>query len=309
MSLRLPDDWIWDFWLADTGTEYHIFYLRAPRSFGDPELRHANATVGHAVSDDLSRWTVLPDAIAPGEPGSWDDRAIWTGSIIEVDDVWYMLYTGTSIAEGGNIQRIGLATSSDLTVWTRAGDSPVIDADGRWYEKLDDGEWPEEAWRDPWVVLLDGKFHALITARSKTGPSERRGVIGHAVSGDLHNWDVQPPLSDEDGFAHIEVPQTVEVAGRHFLVFSCQESRLSSERKNRPDKVTGDRTYMAPADGPLGRFRVSDAIAALPPDQYSGRLIQNRDGIWVWLAFVARDDRGAFAGYITDPTPLNDFVV
>ena len=43
MTLRLPDKWVWDFWLARDGTDYHAFYLQAPRALGDPELRHLNA--------------------------------------------------------------------------------------------------------------------------------------------------------------------------------------------------------------------------------------------------------------------------
>ena len=48
-----PDHWLWDFWFARDGDDVHVFYLQAPRSLGDPELRHHNATIGHAVSRDL----------------------------------------------------------------------------------------------------------------------------------------------------------------------------------------------------------------------------------------------------------------
>jgi beta-fructofuranosidase len=53
VPLRLPNRWIWDFWLARDGKDYHAFYLQAPRSLGDPALRHFNASIGHAVSQDL----------------------------------------------------------------------------------------------------------------------------------------------------------------------------------------------------------------------------------------------------------------
>ena len=29
MSLRLPDKWVWDFWLVRRGGEHHLFYLQA----------------------------------------------------------------------------------------------------------------------------------------------------------------------------------------------------------------------------------------------------------------------------------------
>jgi beta-fructofuranosidase len=47
--LKLDDEWIWDGWIADTGDAYHLFFLTAPRSLGDPALRHEEARIGHAV--------------------------------------------------------------------------------------------------------------------------------------------------------------------------------------------------------------------------------------------------------------------
>jgi len=54
MTLRLPDKWVWDFWLVQDGKDYHAFYLQAPRSLGNPDLRHLNACVGHAASTDAT---------------------------------------------------------------------------------------------------------------------------------------------------------------------------------------------------------------------------------------------------------------
>jgi hypothetical protein len=105
MALRLPDKWVWDFWLVRDGMDYHAFYLQAPRSLGDPELRHLNASVGHAVSKDLRHWRVLPDALSAGPAGAWDDRAVWTGCVFREKGRWHMFYTGVSVegdAVGGS---------------------------------------------------------------------------------------------------------------------------------------------------------------------------------------------------------------
>ena len=77
--LELPDSWTWDFWLADTGAEYHLFFLRASRALLDPDRRHYRASVGHAVSTDLVNWDLLPDALVPSDSPAWDDLATWTG--------------------------------------------------------------------------------------------------------------------------------------------------------------------------------------------------------------------------------------
>ena len=89
------DRYVWDFWVVSHEGRYHLFHLQAPRDLPDPELRHGLASVGHAVSTDLIHWKNLGTALGPGPAGEWDDRAIWTGSVVEKDGLFYMFYTGT----------------------------------------------------------------------------------------------------------------------------------------------------------------------------------------------------------------------
>ena len=222
--------------MASHGDEVHVFYLQAPRSLGDPRARHRNATVGHAVSTDLRRWTVLPDALGRGPAGSFDDLATWTGSVLPHDGRWRMFYTGVSTVDDGMAQRIGMAESFDLVRWRRM-DAPPLAADPRWYEKP--GPPGEEAWRDPWVFADEttGLFHMLITARSRSGPLDGRGVIGHASSPDLDVWAVGPPLSEPGEFTSLEVPQLVSVEGTWYVLFSAQAHDHSAARLARPGVV------------------------------------------------------------------------
>lgn len=303
MTLRLDDRWVWDFWIADTGTDYHLFFLSAPRALIDPNRRHRNPSIGHAVSEDLVRWTVLPDALTRGEPGRWDDIATWTGSVIEVGGTWFMLYTGLSTDSDGLVQRIGLATSQDLTHWERYGQRPIIEADPTWYEMLGDSTWHDQAWRDPWVVADpagDG-YHALICARSRIGPPDARGVIGHAVSPDLLTWEVRPPLVSPSGFGHMEVPQVVPTGDSAVLVFSTDDSTLSVARQSgRP--ATG--TYICRGPGLLGPFAVPESVPIRRQSSlYAGKLVRQRDGRLALMGFVNVVD-GAFVGEISDPLPI-----
>lgn len=302
--LRFEDRWIWDFWTARHDGVYHVFYLQAPRSLGDADLRHANATVGHAVSEDLRRWTVVGDALGPGDRGTWDEMATWTGSIIRNKDTWYMFYTGAAKIDGLVSQQVGAAVSQDLTSWDKLP-GPMISPDPRWYETLERHDWFEEAWRDPWVFKgSDGVFHALITARSNEGPRDGRGVIGHATSPDLFEWEVRPPLSSGGEFGHLEVSQLVTIADRHLLVFSCQEDLVSPMRQERLGEHPGDRTYLLEASSELGPFDIARARPALTPDFYSGRLVETFNGDWVWLAFHNFNNDGSFLGELSDPIPF-----
>ena len=84
--LRLAEAWTWDFWLADDGRSYHLYFLKAPRHIGDPDRRHWNASIGHATSPDLADWTVVCDAITPSGRPAFDDIATWTGSVVRGRD-------------------------------------------------------------------------------------------------------------------------------------------------------------------------------------------------------------------------------
>lgn len=303
--LRLADAWTWDFWVVDNGQEYHLFFLKAPKSLGDPDQRHFHANVGHAVSVDLCNWELLPDAIVPGERSSFDDIAIWTGSVVNgLDGRWYMYYTGITTEESGLVQRIGLATSEDLIHWEKDSGFTVLSADCRWYEKLGEGSWSHEAWRDPWVFKdpSGNGWHMFVTARSRCGAEDSRGVVGHLVSEDLLSWEVTAPVTKpESGFGVMEVMQVEEIDGQAVLLFSCQEPELGVAKRENHGRGG---IWVAKGGSLLGGFELANAQLLSDDSLYSGRVVRNRLGNWVMLAFRNKDANGEFVGEITDPIPL-----
>ncbi len=309
MALRLADKWIWDFWLAQDGPDYHIFYLQAPRSLGEERLRHWNASIGHAVSQDLRNWEVLPDALHPGAAGAWDDYTTWTGSVIGHDGEWYLFYTSFSRADRGAVQRVGLATSADLLSWERYGDRPLISDDPRWYETPDPNSDAGQSWRDPWVFRHPetGEFHAFITARCNQGPLDGRGVIGHARSKDLLRWEVLPPVTEPGYFRDLEVSQLTEIEGRYYLLFCTDASWHSAVRKEQTglEPLTG--THYLVADAALGPFSYSthEFLSGHPTGlDYAGKLGQGPDGGWNFLAWRNYAPDGSFIGDLIDPLPI-----
>lgn len=301
MSFSRPEHWLWDFWLADDGKLFHIFYLHAPKSLGNPDLRHRNARIGHATSPDLMSWTDHGQIFEPGPPGSFDDTANWTGSVVRgADDRWYLYYTGShwlSPDSNENIETIGMAVSDDLHAWTKLP-GPICRADVRWYETFGTSSWTEEAWRDPWVFRgPDGAWHMLITARANHGDDMQRGVVGHAIATDMTNWVVQPPLSETGvDFAHLEVFETFTIGGRNYILFSCDTGRLAG----RLSGTMGGIWYMEVADftGP-----VDPSTARLLATQrlYAGRVVQQRNGAWALMGF---ENGPPFTGRISDPIPI-----
>ena len=121
----LPESWVWDFWLADDGDQYHLFFLYASRALHEPDRRHYRASIGHAVSSDLQDWTRVTDALVRSDAPAFDDLATWTGSVVRhPDGTWFLFYTGSTLTPAGNRQTIGYATSDDLMTWTKSADQP-----------------------------------------------------------------------------------------------------------------------------------------------------------------------------------------
>lgn len=246
----------WDFWLIEREGVHYLFHLQAPRGL-HPALIHQHATVGLATSSDLRTWTPRGTVLEPGPKGAWDDRCIWTGSVLEHQGRYAMLYTGRSRKEF-LVQRIGVAFSDDLLTWTKHPANPVLTADPRWYETRRDGWLGIEDWRDPYMLQDDlsnpGRVIALITARTRAPqPASRlavslshvrelagaadlpgfgpaglparipltgRGCVARANSYDLVDWTVEAPLFAPATYGALECPQLFTEGGYEFLLAS-----------------------------------------------------------------------------------------
>ena len=312
--LRLDDLWVWDSWVADDGDLYHLFFLQAPRSLGDPAKRHTAARVGHATSRDLVTWDYLGECLGPAETG-FDDLAIWTGSVVRDGDRWRMFYTAISTA-GHHVydQRVGSAVSEDLHHWTRVSHEPSLRVDGTWYKNLantpaptqgPDLEGSSETWRDPLVLPDPGGegWHMLLTARGVGAGRNDDGVVGHATSADLEHWTLGPPLSQTGtGFGQLEVLQVKQVDGRWVLVFTCHPQEMTPERIARTGEYC---TWSVPGPGPLGPW---DVDAARPftaePNLFAAPLVRQREGSWVLIGFRNLEPQGLDGFEIIDPVPV-----
>lgn len=297
--------YLWDFWLVlphewnDARALSHLYYLQAPRELSDPHLRHGKAKVGHAVSRDLRQWELRGTVLEAGTPGSWDDRAIWTGSVITRNDLAYMFYTALSHAESVPVQRIGLAISTDLEHWERHPDNPLLEVDTRWYEAQNTERHEAQTWRDPYVIYSpeEGVYYMFLSARVNTGPFDGRGVIGMARSTDLISWEILPPASVPGDFTEIEVPQVVPLNGRYYLLFCA--ARHAAARLARAGTTNWVGTHYLVADKLTGPYRLltdEPLVADATGTYYAGKLVQNSTGRLSFMAWRQWDERGNFCG-------------
>lgn len=293
MTFDLDDSYVWDFWTAYDAPAglTHLFFLHAPRSLGDPDLRHHAARVGHATSADLRTWERLPDPLPEPREGL-DDLATWTGCVVRGDDAWWLFTSGLSRAEDGLVQRIGSARSADLVTWKRT--PLLLEADPAYYQRSGP-TWPEEAWRDPMVVRGDdGRWHLHVTARD-VSEEPGSGVVGHATSTDLLTWEVGPPLSRPNGrFEWLEVIQVVQVEGRWVLVFSCLDDAMVGAG---PDDGG---VWTVPVEGPGSPVDVAAAVLLLDRRHYVGKVVEHGGTAYV-MAFRNLDAEGRFVGGLAGP--------
>lgn len=262
-----------------------------------------------AVSTDLRRWKDTGCVFSPSETASWDDFTTWKGSVVHGDDgLWHLFYTGTCKAEQGLKQRIGHATSRDLTRWERSGSQPALDIDPGIYEEHDPFRWHDRAMRDPWVMRDPhgrGWFMYFTVRVAHIPEANDAGVIGMARPADLYTWKLLP-LVHTGGFGQLEVPQILEIKGRRYCIF-CTTSHhwsrnLSASYPGGPDSGA----HYLVVDSHLGPWRVAGGPfldGATPNMRYAGKIVDT----FKWHLFMGfPHDRvdGGFIGSVDEHVDL-----
>ncbi|MGI8500204.1 MAG: hypothetical protein ACR2LR_03575 [Hassallia sp.] len=313
----------WDFWFAWQGQTLHIFYLQASQLACAylPEKRHTLASIGHAILTDFGWKEIDPDkpVLERRDGDFWDNSVIWTGSIIQKDNLYYLLYTAKckndslveTTQERRTPQNIGIATSNDLINWTRTPASlekPVIPNPGI------ESEFDGSNWRDPYVIKddTDGQYYAFICARPKYSNPDMGGVVAFATSPNLSNWQDEPLkiLYTSEKFYLLEVPQVFwrktndGKYWRLYLIFAPHWSPFFT--KEVPIGVTyyvrsqpiEDRSKVS-----YDRIRWEDEPANLLCNYlYAGKLVNPESETYpAFYGFQKQDEGGHFVGGVSDP--------
>lgn len=82
--------------------------------------------IGLATSPDGVNWTKSSEnPVLQGDPGEWDDRDLDPWGVIKVGSTYYLWYNTISSIPGEG-RATGLATSTDLTTWTKDPNNPIF---------------------------------------------------------------------------------------------------------------------------------------------------------------------------------------
>ena len=302
--LALQDEWVWDSWYLKEDDSWHCWFLKAPKSIGDPNLRHWHVSHGHATSVDLINWEIQGTCFTPATKGNFDDYTIWTGSTVKGDDdKWHYFYTGTSHAEDGKVQRIGHAISNDLHKWERVDDGlclVLVGENANHYETNWEERWFDRAMRDPWVMKdpASNGWLMYFTARSsREGEANDTGCIGFAKSNDLYEWKLEAPVFI-GGWGQLEVPQVFNYQDKWYCLF-CMSSEHQATWHKEENGISGRGNHYLIANHPYGPWELATGPAFdVKQERYASRIVK-QDGLKI-LGFKDGEPN-SFGGVIMNP--------
>ncbi len=138
------------------------------------------STQARALSADSfvpGAWTKLAGnpVLNTGASGAWDDRLIFTPSVIQDGTTYKMWYAASSVASPS--KKIGYATSPDGLNWTKQGAAPVLSPGAV-------GAWDEKGVSFPTVIKEGTLYKMWYTGMDASNV----GRVGYATSSDGMSW-------------------------------------------------------------------------------------------------------------------------
>ena len=222
MLFHPHSDLLWDTWLVEHDGLYYLFYIRVPAA-GPPDDSLLTMGAGWdainlATSVDLLHWTEQGTVLEK------DPEALWLGTgMIHRAGGQYVLNFSEERPRG--YQVISFATSPDLRRWQRLSHDHDLRPDGRLYQAdAATSADPLPRWDSVGIIPPTperGEYLGLLAADTTTpARAGQCGVLGLLSSPDGLRWTPQPPATEPGLFPSYEVPEHLELGGRHYALFS-----------------------------------------------------------------------------------------
>jgi hypothetical protein len=144
------------------------------------------SNIGYATSPDGFTWTrdTLSNPVLRRESaGRWDDGNLSESSVLLIDGVYHMLYTGTRPSEG-QPWNIGWATSADGIHWNKYNNPATtsesyLDSDP--VLEPDNGQW-DGTWITMGTVMVEDDSLRMWYNGSRSPGAQNLWRIGHATA-------------------------------------------------------------------------------------------------------------------------------
>jgi beta-fructofuranosidase len=231
---------------------WHMFGI----THSEPAKPSDEIHFAHATAKSLLQqpWDKLPYAldVATGPP--WNETHLWAPYVIFYKNLYYMYYAGGG--KDGAKQQIQLATSPDLTTWTRSPKNPMV-MDG--YHA-----------RDPFVLRVKDKWVMYYTATNP--PTGGKHVVSYVTSDDLETWG-NPSIAFTDPGASgttgglTESPFIVQRGDYYYLFIGPREN----------DQASYNGTDVFVSHDPF-HWDMKDIVGHFPA--HSAEIVQDTDGKW-----------------------------
>ncbi len=157
--------------------KYYVWYSKSigPTDGFDADIETAKVfpwdrcDIWYATSEDGWTWKEEGPAVLRGEPGSYDDRSVFTVEIMEWDSMYYLCYQTVKSPYVERVKnQVGLAWSNSPDgPWTKS-EEPILSPsnDGEWIEGKvsrfavkNKGSFDSHKVHDPCIIPFKGKFY------------------------------------------------------------------------------------------------------------------------------------------------------
>ncbi|MCM2679580.1 family 43 glycosylhydrolase [Echinimonas agarilytica] len=248
--------------------------------------------VWHATSTDSMTWKEQGCAIAAGEPGSFDDRAVFTPEVLAHEGKYYLVYqTVQAPYTNRQYEEIAIAwADSPFGPWNKS-DAPIVSPskDGEWLGDEDNrfhvkskGSFDSHKVHDPCLMYFKGKFYLYYKGETM---GEEKNFGGREIKHGVAIADnILGPYTKSEY-------NPISNSGHEVAVWHQNGGIASLITTDGPEKNTIQwaedginfeiMTHIKGAPEALGIFRSNDNVAIEEPGLQWG-LCHKYDASWNW---------------------------
>lgn len=260
---------LWDTWIIKHQDTYYMYYIRVS------EFGTRWDGISLATSKDLIHWSEYGTVLKKDEDAIW----LGTGMIQKIGSKFIMNY---SMEKPINEQKIFFAESHDLIHWDKIENLVCEPDDINYLKSIDQIADSYPRWDSLGIVdaLEDKKppYYAFCTASTPNFKyPQKNAVIGFLSSDDGLHWKQEKPASNNlEIFSAFEVPEYVQINGRHYVIF-CASSKLGFRYDKRANFLSGG-SYYVTSDKFEGPYDLPNADPMLTGSRDNDNVTMNSVG-------------------------------